>query len=482
MSEKKTVFITTAIDYVNSSPHVGHAVEKIQADVSARHYRAKGADEVFFLSGVDENSLKNVLAAKKAGMETAAFVDKNSDEFANLKELLNLSYDDFIRTTSKKHFDGCQKLWKNLKSEDLYKKNYRGYYCVGCEEFKTEADLVDGKCPEHNTAPEVVEEENYFFKLSNYQDELLKLIESDEIKIIPEFRKNEVVSFIRSGLEDFSVSRSCQRAQNWGVPVPGDESQIMYVWVDALANYVTGLDYDSEGKLYKKFWEGGDNITHIIGKGILRFHAVYWPSLLLSAGLKLPKEIYAHEYLTIDGKKMSKSLGNVIYPKEITEKYGRDAARYLLLTALPYSSDGDITWERMNAKYTADLCNGIGNLTQRTLSMINKYEIKIEDPSAPLRFAQDDIIGRYTEAFKYEMALSEVIKLIREQNVYIDNEKPWELAKNDKKRLSEVLSSVYGALKHIASTIEPYMPETSEKMKKQLKTLEPEPLFPRIDS
>ncbi len=479
MSEKKTVFITTAIDYVNSSPHVGHAVEKIQADVMARHYRAKGADEVFFLSGVDENSLKNVLAAKKAGMGTATFVDKNSDEFANLKELLNLSYDDFIRTTSRKHFDGCQRLWKSLKSEDLYKKNYKGYYCVGCEEFKTEADLVDGKCPEHNITPEVVEEENYFFKLSNYQDKLLKLIESNEIKIIPKFRKNEVVSFISGGLEDFSVSRSCQRAQNWGVPVPGDESQIMYVWVDALANYITGLDYNSEGDLYKKYWADGDNITHIIGKGILRFHAVYWPALLLSAGLKLPKQIYAHEYLTIKGKKMSKSLGNVIYPKEITDKYGRDAARYLLLTSLPYSSDGDITWERMDAKYTADLCNGIGNLTQRTLSMINKYEIQVEKT---LMCDRNVLIDKLTEEFKYETALSEVIKLIREQNVYIDNEKPWELAKSDKRRLSKVLMSVHGALKRIASTIDPYMPDTAEKMKRQLKTLEPEPLFPRINS
>lgn len=473
---KKTVLITTAIDYVNSSPHVGHAVEKIQADVLARHYR-KEAD-TFFLSGVDENSLKNVLAAKKAGMDTAQFVAKNSQEFAELKELLDLSYDEFIHTTSKSHFEGCQKLWQALKSEDLYKKNYKGYYCVGCEEFKTEAELCDGKCPDHDTAPEIVEEENYFFKLSNYQDRLLELIEKDEIKIIPEFRKNEVVSFMKGGLEDFSVSRSVARAQNWGVPVPEDKSQIMYVWVDALANYITALGYATEDEAYRKFWEGGDEITHIIGKGILRFHAIYWPALLLSAGIKLPKTIYAHEYLTIDGKKMSKSLGNVIFPKEIVDKYGRDAARYLLLSSLPYSSDGDITWERLDAKYTADLCNGIGNLTQRVISMINKYQTSVREVEA-----ESLHIAPLIEQYKFADGLGAIIEYVASINRMIDNDKPWEMAKKgDMASVESTLNQALAALKQIASSLDVYMPETANKMKKQLETLEPEPLFPRLET
>lgn len=478
MSEKKTVFITTAIDYVNSSPHVGHAVEKIQADVLSRHYRGQNDREVFFLSGVDENSLKNVMAAKKAGIETRVFVDMNSLEFSNLKDLLNLSYDEFFRTTSQKHFDGCQKLWSALNPEDLYKKNYKGYYCVGCEEFKSESDLCDGKCPEHDTPLEIIEEENYFFKLSSYQEKLLDLIQKDEIHIVPDFRKNEVISFIKGGLEDFSISRSKERAQNWGVPVPGDESQIMYVWVDALTNYITGIDYETEGDLYKKFWTEGDEITHIIGKGILRFHAVYWPALLLSAGLRLPTTIYAHEYLTIDGKKMSKSIGNVIYPSEIIEKYGRDAARYLLLTGLPYNSDGDISWEKMDTKYTADLCNGIGNLAQRVLSMINRYGVEVKDsdvPSIP--------VAELTEQFKFADALEQIISKVGQVNKLIDDEKPWEMVKlGDEAKAASTLNSAHSSLKQIASSLEPYLPETAEKLSSQLKNLKPEPLFPRLES
>ncbi|OQB06232.1 MAG: Methionine--tRNA ligase [bacterium ADurb.Bin212] len=476
MSENKTVYITTAIDYVNSIPHVGHAVEKIQADVLARQYRQK--NDVFFLSGVDENSLKNVLAAKKAGMDTADFVAKNSSEFEGLKELLNLSYDKFIHTTSKQHFDGCKKMWQALKPEDLYKKNYKGYYCVGCEEFKTEADLCDGKCPEHDSPLEIVEEENYFFKLSNYQEKLLELIENDEIEIIPSFRRNETLSFIRGGLEDFSVSRSKERAQNWGVPVPGDEDQIMYVWVDALANYITALGYSSDDDEYKKFWLNGDNITHMIGKGIMRFHAVYWIALLLSAGLRLPKKIYVHEYLTIDGKKMSKSIGNVIFPQEIIDRYGRDATRYILLSSLPYNSDGDLTWEKMDAKYTADLCNGIGNLNQRVLSMINRYGIELHTfESDPINTAE------YIEKFKFAEGLEQVINSVGQVNRMIDDEKPWEKIKSGENKAAEAtLNQAYSELKQIASSLDVFMPETAEKMKIQLETLKPEPLFPRIES
>ena len=477
----KSVLITTAIDYVNARPHVGHAVEKVQADVLARYYRSQN-DEVFFLTGADENSIKNVLAAKKEGKEVKQFIDENTAKFEALKDQLNLSYDKFIRTTSEEHFEGCKKFWQAMKAEDIYKKNYDGLYCVGCEEFKTTKDLISGKCPEHQMVPEKIEEENYFFKLSNYQDQLLEIIESNKVKIVPDFRRNEVISFIKGGLEDFSISRSVERACNWGVPVPGDDKQIMYVWVDALANYITALGYDKESENYQKFWVNGDRKLHIIGKGIMRFHAVYWLAMLLSANLPLPSEIYIHEYLTIDGQKMSKTLGNVIYPEDLVKKYGADGTRYLLLSALPYTSDGDISWQKMDMKFNADLANGLGNLTNRTLMMIKKYGLKseIRNLKSETNLKSQIQITKLIENRKFELALKEIWQGIKEQNQYIDQNKPWELAKSDNTKLVEVLASVYQYLSSLVLPISYFMPATAESMKKQLELLEPKPLFPRI--
>lgn len=486
----KIVYITTAIDYVNAKPHIGHAVEKVEADVLARWNRDIKENDVYFLSGVDENSLKNVQAAKKQGKSVEQFVDENSKHYEHLKDILNLSYDQFFRTTQEKHFKGARKLWEAFKPEDVYKKNYRGLYCVGCEEFKTEKDLVDGKCPDHNEVPQQIEEENYFFKLSNYQDELLKLIESDAIKIRPEYRKNEVISFIKGGLEDFSISRSKERAENWGVPVPGDDSQIMYVWVDALSSYITALDYADEGELYQKYWVNADERIHVIGKGISRFHTIYWPAMLLSAGVPLPTEILIHEYLTIDGKKISKTLGNVISPEDIVSKYGTDATRYLLLSALPYTKDGDISWDKMAARYSADLANDLGNLVQRTLSMINRYEIKIshredyfevnEEPEENAIFQSKVQLGLSLPELKLDHALSEIWRVVSYCNVYIEQKKPWELAKNkEEAELTRVLNVVYWTIKDIASWLAPFMPETSEKILKQLEEIKPEVIFPR---
>jgi len=466
-------YITTAIDYVNAKPHVGHAVEKVQADVLARWHRDILKDETYFLTGSDENSLKNVHAAKKEGKEILEFVSENVEHFKKLKKLLNLSYDQFIRTTEKKHFEGVQKIWKNFKTEDTYKKHYKGFYCVGCEEFKKEKDLVDGKCPEHLTVPEIVEEENYFFKLSNYQKKLEELVEKDEIKIIPEYRKNEVLSFIRQGLEDFSISRSAERAQNWGVPVPGDESQIMYVWVDALSNYITALDYATEGELYEKFWAENPNRTHLIGKGILRFHAIYWPAMLLSAQIPVPTLILSHEYLTINGKKISKTLGNVIDPEELVEKFGTDGARYILLTALPYNSDGDITWERMIEKYNADLANGLGNLISRVVKL--NY-----NSSAVMPLAETEEFSEYMENGELGRALSFVWSIIKEDNKFIEENKPWKLAENNKEKFKEVTGKLLSDLDLISYLIEPLLPETSQKIKKALETKKVEPLFQRI--
>jgi methionyl-tRNA synthetase len=470
----KPFFITTAIDYVNAAPHVGHAVEKVLTDVVARYHRELG-DETYFLTGSDENSLKNVQAAERAGRLTEEFVAENAEAFKALAQSLDLSFDQFIRTTEKRHFDGAQKMWAVFKPEDLYKKAYRGLYCVGCEEFKLEKDLVNGLCPDHQKAPEVVEEENWFFKLSNYSERLLELIESDALKIYPDYRKNEVVSFIKMGLEDFSISRSVARARNWGVPVPGDESQIMYVWVDALSNYITALDYATDGELYQKFWASDSERVHVIGKGILRFHAIYWPAMLLSVGLPLPNTIYAHEYLTINGQKMSKSLGNVIYPNELVEKFGIDGTRYLLLTALPYSKDGDLSWEKMTEKYNADLANGLGNLVSRVMRLaqdqISNFKYQTADTKELNKF-----IGEYRIA----EALEYIWTKVREANQYVDETKPWELAKTDEAKFKTVMDNLLGQVAAIAALLRPFLPTTSEKIEVALKTGTVEPLFQRI--
>ncbi|MEI8097032.1 MAG: methionine--tRNA ligase [Candidatus Moraniibacteriota bacterium] len=473
----KPFFVTTAIDYVNAEPHVGHATEKVITDVVARYHQSLG-DETYFLTGSDENSLKNVQAAEKAGRLVEEFVQENAEKFKSLGQSLNLSFDQFIRTTESRHFVGAQKMWSAFAPEDIYKKKYQGLYCVGCEEFKTEKDLVEGLCPDHKSAPEAIEEENYFFKLSNYSDILLECIENDELIIFPEYRKNEVVSFIKMGLEDFSISRSVARAKGWGVPVPGDETQIMYVWVDALSNYITALDYATDGELYKKFWDGAGERAHIIGKGILRFHAIYWPAMLLSAKLPIPTTIYAHEYLTINGEKMSKTLGNVIYPRELIEKFGVDGTRYLLLTALPYTKDGDLSWGKMIEKYNADLANGLGNLVSRVLKLSEKlssgeYAV-VNETMLPEELVQ------LIEEYRLSEALQSIWKKIAEANRYIDETKPWELAKIDQAQFDVVITKLLGDIQAIAFCLASFMPETAEKISKALKDKKVEPLFKRI--
>ena len=472
-------FITTAIDYVNGEPHVGHATEKTLADVVARYHRdVLGNSETYYLTGSDENSLKNVQAAEKAGVPTAEFVATNAEAFRDLSQALNLSFDQFIRTTEARHFAGAQKLWSLFNEKDVYLKPYHGYYCIGCEEFKTEKDLVDGKCPEHLKEPEEIQEENYFFRLSAYQIQLRDLIASDTIRIVPEYRKNEMLSFIDMGLEDFSISRSKERARGWGVPVPDDESQVMYVWVDALSNYITALDFATDGERYAQYWASEGERVHVIGKGILRFHAIYWPAMLLSAGLPLPTTIYAHEYLTVDGQKMSKTIGNVVYPRELVAKFGIDGTRYLLLSALPYTKDGDISWEKLTEKYNADLANGLGNLVSRLVKLSEKLEMKEESIYAESEYPEE--LTMLIEQYRLAEALEWVIERTRMLDRRIAEEKPWELAKQDMIQFETVMVDFLNELLFIARCLRPFLPETAETVERAIKMCAVTPLFARI--
>jgi len=470
-------YITTAIDYVNGDPHIGHALEKIQADVVARHHRILG-DDVFFLAGTDENSLKNVQAAEKEGIAVKELVDRNAQRFHDLKDILNLSFDDFIRTTEKRHILGVEKLW-NACQKDIYKKKYQGLYCVGCETFLTESELIDGLCPEHKKAPELIEEENYFFKLSKYQEELKKLIETDKFKIIPQTRKNEVLSFINSGLEDICISRSIERAHGWGIPVPGDSSQVIWVWFDALANYITAVGYGSDEKRFTKLWPAN---LHIIGKGILRFHAVHWPAILLSAGIRLPQSLFVHGYITVDGTKMSKSLGNVINPFDLVKKYGTEPVRYFLLREMPPTQDGDFTYEKFKERYESDLAKGLGNLVARVITLANKLnidktgnDIKNAQIKQAAKEAQTECSNALLE-LRFNDSLVAIWQLIGSCDKYIEQTKPWEQSANQKAVIKDLLA----ALNYIAKMLEPFLPQTSEKILKQIKERKGDILFPQL--
>jgi len=471
----KKIYLTTAIPYVNASPHIGHALEFVQADAIARYHRMLGYD-VYFSSGSDENSLKNVQAAEKENMSVQKLVDKYAIQFENLKDALNISWDVFNRTSFKIHYQGAQKLWEMCKKEDIYKKNYRGLYCVGCEAFYATGEIVDGKCPDGHTNIEEIEEENYFFKLSNYQDFLLKLVESNKLKILPEKRKNEVVSFIKHGLEDFSISRSRSRAREWGVPVPGDESQVMYVWFDALTTYLTAIGFGDEDKLFKEYWLGNTKRLHVIGKGIIRFHAVYWPAMLASAGLPLPTDEFVHGYVTVDDEKISKSLGNVVSPFEMVDKFGQETIRYYLLREIPAWGDGNFSVERLKEIYNGELANGLGNLVARVARLAADVKLTIGEKQNYFLFKE---VGENLDVYRFDQAMEAIWQEISRLDKLINEEKPWELEGNE---LKEKILPISKDIKNIAYNLLPFLPETANKILKQFTgdvTVEA-PLFPRI--
>jgi len=475
---KGKFYITSAIPYVNGVPHLGHTLEFVISDVIARYHRLYG-DNTLITCGSDENGQKILEAGKKENLKPQVLADKNTKAFLKHIKNLNVHFDEWRRGTDKKlHWPGVEKLWNLCKKNgDIYKKKYKGLYCVGCESFYTKNELTEGKCLEHLKKPEEIEEENYFFKLSKYQKKLEELIESDELKVFPKIRKNETLGFIKQGLKDFSISRPVERLKGWGVPVPDDDSQIMYVWFDALTIYMTSVGWNYDEKLWKKWWPVD---VHIIGKGIYRFHTVYWPAMLLSAGLSLPKSVLVHGYITSGGQKMGKSLGNVIDPEEILKKYGTDAVRYYLLKEIPTQSDGDFTDERFKEVYNGNLANGLGNLVARVLTMAERFcdgkipEIDQDPEKHPLRVGKDLYtwkqayvdLNKFVGKYQFHEALAAIWKFIKTADKYIDEKKPWEMVKKKEKKseLNYVIFGLLDGLHQLGYQLYPFLPETSRKI------------------
>jgi methionyl-tRNA synthetase len=485
MAEK--FYITTSIAYTNAPPHIGFALELIQADVLARYQRLRGK-EVFFLTGTDEHGQKVVEAAEKEKKSSECFAGEISEKYKELKDLLGLSNDDFIRTSdNQKHWPAVEKVWLKLKENgDIYKKKYKGLYCPGCEAFVVRRDLIRGKCAVHKVKPEEVEEENYFFRLSRYSKEIEKIIEEDRIKIIPRSRKKEMMNFLKKGLEDISFSRSSKKLK-WGIPVPGDESQTIYVWADALVNYISAIGYAQNSKDFQKYWPAD---VHCIGKDIQKFHCLIWPAMLLALGLDLPKAIFIHGFITVAGQKMSKSLGNIVDPFELVKKYGKDPVRYFLLREIPSSEDGDFTCEKFEGRYNSDLARGLGNLTFRILTLASGKELKEEKISEKVSKAIAESkkdCQEKTERFEFNESLASIWKLISFSDKYIEDSRPWEESEEQKKIIYELLA----ALSHIALMIQPFLPDTSAGIFEQLgvypsdrewkfKIKKGKPLFPGI--
>jgi methionyl-tRNA synthetase len=526
----ETIFLSTTIPYVNARPHLGHALELVQADVLARHARLDG-DQVRFQTGTDDNSLKNVLAAEAEGIPAAELVGRYAAAFAGLREPLALSFDDFIRTSSDpRHRPGVERLWQACADRgDLYQKHYEGLYCVGCEQFYKPAELPGGLCPEHRTEPQVVAEENWFFRLSRYAGQLHDLISSGRLRIEPAARRNEVLGFIAGGLEDFSVSRSTARARGWGIPVPGDPGQVIYVWWDALGNYITAPGYGTDAAGYRRWWAGADRRVHVAGKGVLRFHAVYWPAILLSAGEPLPTDILVHDYLTIGGRKISKSGGvtggaapisgvadgsaraggvagerapaggvadgvaladggadaprETADPVALAGRYGTDAVRWWLLREVPRVGDADFSQARLVARANDDLANGLGNLVSRVVTLVHRYRQGIVPGAggppggaglalATVRQQAPERIAAALAAFDFRAATAAIWEVVDAANRYTEQVEPWRLARAERdgdaragELLDESLALLVGTCAELGRELEPFLPGLAARIR-----------------
>lgn len=469
-------YLTTTLPYVNADPHIGFALEAVQADVFARAWRTAG-DEVFFSIGTDEHGQKIFEAAAKVGQEPQVYVDHFAGEYKKLKEALGLSNDAFIRTTDPAHIEAVQEMWRRCDAKgDIYKKTYTGLYCVGCESFKTEKEVVDGKCPLHpNLELKEVSEENYFFKFSKYQEKLLQYLERPGV-IIPEWRCAEAVAFVKGGLEDFSVSRERARL-SWGIPVPDDASQVMYVWFDALTNYISTLGWPADEGNFKKFWQEGATLQ-VAGKDQVRFQSLMWQAMLMSADIKNTDRIFYHGFITSGGQKMSKSLGNVISPLELVKKYGTDAVRYILLRHVSPTEDSDLTLDAIHEHYTAHLTNGLGNLVARVMKLTEQYvdePISVEKMEMPKEFVEA------IENFQFNCAADMIWERMQKLDNTIAEEKPFSVIKEDKEKGKQILTACVEELFWIGTTLAPLMPETSRKILEAIAAnKKPENLFPRL--
>ena len=491
MTIQKPIFVTSAIPYVNAEPHLGHALELVQSDAIARYQRGLGHD-LRFTSGTNDNGLKNVRAAELSGTTPTELVLRYGAGFRRLAEALHVEHDDFIHTASdSRHAPAVQALWRRcVESGDVYEKFYRGLYCVGCEHFLRESELAFGKCPVHPEPLELLEERNWFFRLSRYEQPILQAIRSNRLQIRPLASKNEALEFIASGVEDFSISRSLARAKGWGIPVPGDDSQVVYVWFDALANYLSVLGYPS-GSQFGHYWQDGGERWHVIGKDILRFHALYWPGILLSAGLPLPTALFVHGLITSNGKKIGKSLGNAVDPFRLVARYGVDAVRYYLLAHLHSTKDSDFREDLLRTAYGSELAGKLGNLLQRVCALVERHEVAIATTNLDASLCEvgertQRAVQRAFDEFALHDALRAIFELVAAANRFIDGSAPWQLAKSpdDAPALAACLSSLVHALRVTACLLRPFLPATAREIEARL---EPRPhlgapLFPALSS
>jgi len=466
MKKKNTFYITTPIYYVNAKPHIGHIYTTIASDVLARYHRLIG-DETMFLTGVDENSQKNVEAAEEAGKgdDVQGYLDEMAAVWEKTFDTMGFTNDDFIRTTSDRHKENVKKFFMRVwEKGDIYEGEYEGLYCVGCEAFVTENDLVDEVCPHHKKRPKIIKEKNYFFKLKSYKEKLLKHINEHPEFIRPQKRRNEIVSYIENFMDDISISR---QSVKWGIPVPTDEEQSLYVWFDALINYLSGVNFHEEGEMYNKFWPAN---VQLMAKDIIKFHCALWPAMLMSAELPLPKSVFAHGFFTINGEKISKSLGNAIDPIELAEKYGNDTIRYFFLREIHFGEDGDFSFTRLVERNNSDLANEFGNLVNRVISMTEKYfDNKVPDRADNFTKSPWTDYQKAMEDVSFHGALEIVWKLIRESNKYIEEKQPWTLAKEDKtEELGKVMYSLLENLRLISIMVWPFMPVSTENLLGQL--------------